>query len=440
MSVFRAYDIRGIYPENINEELAYKAGRAFVEFLNAKKVVIGYDMRNSSPKLFDALAKGINDQGADVINIGMCTTPMLGFSVANYTFDGGIMISASHNPSKYNGLKLIKKPALQISSESGINEIESLVEKNHFIYAGKKGNIIKKEILSDYLNHVLKFGDEISKLNIVVDYGNGVGSISAKPFFEKLPLNVISLNEKPDGTFPNHPADPHDLKNFEELKNKIKSTNSDLGIFFDGDADRSCFVDHTGEIVFADLILAVLAEHELKIEPNQKVYYDLRFSKAVKESIKNNSGIPIMMKVGNPFYKEKLINEGGILAGEFSGHIMFKSNFCLDDGLFASVKLMSIISKTGKTLKELIDPLKQNFFTSEEINMKVKNADESMKKIKEAYSEGEFTELDGIYVQYSDWWFNLRKSNTEPVVRLRLEANSKELLESKRKEIIRLLE
>jgi len=438
--IFKAYDIRGIYGTELDEDSAYKIGRAFVVFLRCRSVVVGYDMRKSSPKLFKSLSKGITDQGADVIEIGMCTTPMLNFAVANYSFDAGIMISASHNPSEYNAFKLIKKPVLQISSDSGMQDIQNLVEKNNFKEISKKGKILKKDVLEDYIAHITRIIGSVKGTKIIVDYGNGVGSISAKPIFKKLGLYPIELYAEPDGNFPNHPANPHELKNFKDLQKNVKSEKADLGVFFDGDADRSIIVDEKGEIILADLLLCLLAEDELKKHPNKKVYYDLRFSKIAKDVIEKNKGIPIMMKVGNPFYKERLVKEKGLLAGEFSGHMMFYENFCIDDGLFAALKVISIVKKSKKPISKLIEPYKRYDNTPEiNIDVKGKNTDDILAKVKSAFKDGKSIELDGVYIQYSDWWFSLRKSNTEPLVRLRIEADSKELLDKKKKEILDII-
>ena len=437
--IFRGYDIRGVYPTEIDEDLAYRLGRAFVTFFKCKQVVIGKDMRKSSPSLFKALAKGATDQGADVIDIGMCTTPMLSFSVANYDYEGGIMISASHNPPEYNAFKLIKKKALQVVKGSGMEEIKELIKENKFEEPAKKGKITKKEVLNDYISHISKFTENIKDLKIAVDYGNGVGAISAKPLFSKLPITVLSLYEKPDGTFPNHHANPHDTENFKDLQRKVIEEKADLGIFFDGDADRSIMVDENGEIVSTDMLVGVIVGKELKKYPGEKVYHDLRFSKAVREEIKKAGGKPVMMKVGNPFYKEKLINEGGLMGAEVSGHVMFKENYNIDDGLFLAIKTMDIMCTSEKKISELIKPLKK-YFQTEEINIEVKNQDKVLDIVKERFKDGKFIDIDGVLIEYPDWWFNLRKSNTEPLIRLRAEADTKEKLDEKKQLLLKIMQ
>jgi len=435
--IFKAYDIRGIYPKEINEKAAYLVGRALVQFLSAGTVVVGRDMRESGIGLFRELARGITDQGADVEDIGMCTTPMLGFAVARFGHDAGVMISASHNPKEYNAFKLIKKPGEQLSSETGILEIRKLCEKNEF-KKEPKGKIIQRNVLDDYKKHILKYTGDIKDLKVVVDYGNGVGSISSKPVFAELAVDAIHMYDKPDGEFPNHPANPHDHKNMADLQERVLAEKADLGIFYDGDADRSIIIDEKGEIVHADLLLGVLAVEELKKYPGEKIYYDLRFSKTIKEEILRQKGKPVMLRVGNPFYKSALIHDGGILAGELSGHIMYKENYCLDDGLFAAVKTMDVMCRTKKKISELIEPF-QKYHQSEEINLPVKDAKITLEKMKNNYTDGKFVDIDGVLVQYKDWWFSLRMSNTEPLVRLRLESNTKELLERKKKELLDLI-
>ncbi|MBI4837159.1 MAG: phosphomannomutase/phosphoglucomutase [Candidatus Portnoybacteria bacterium] len=456
--IFKTYDIRGVYPEEVNEEAVNKIGSAFAIYLKEKtdfrakrenkvprakragsyNIVVGRDARVSSPSLFDALVEGITSQGMNVIDIGICTTPMLIFATKKIGGDiGGIMLSASHSPPDINGLKLMGERSIQMMEEE-VEPIKQLALAGNFVDAGEKGRIISRSISSKYIQHILSFCGRIKGLKIVADYGNGVGAVSGREVFNKLNIEYIPMYEELDGNFPNHFPDPHNIENMKELRERVKEGKADLGIFFDGDADRSIMIDEAGEIVFADMLVAALAREELKKYPGAKVYYDLRFSKAVKEIIEQGGGVPVMMRVGNPFYKKKMTLEGGVLAGELSGHLFFKENYAIDDGLFAAIKTMDLICKSGKKLSELVNPLKK-YFATEEINMKVNDADETFKKIKAHYKDGHSIDLDGVYIEYPDWWFSLRKSNTEPVVRLRIEANSLELLEAKRKELVGLI-
>lgn len=438
--IFKAYDVRGKYPEEINEEAARSIGAAFAIFLKGKtkEIIVGRDARLSSPILFKALSEGIISQGADVIDIGTCTNPMLIYAVQTIGNNiGGIMISASHSPSNINGFKLMGEKSAQMMDEKR-KEIDKLALAGNFREALEKGNIRSISILEGYLAHVMKFAEGIKGLKVVVDYANGVGSVSGERVFKNLDINYIPMHNTPDGSFPNHLPNPLEMENIFELRERVKTEKADLGIMFDGDADRAVMVDETGEVIFSDLLVALLAEEELKQYPGGSVYYDLRFSRVVKEIIEKNGGQAIMMRVGNPFYKEKMIFEDGVFAGELSGHIFFKENFGIDDGLFAAVKTMRLICKRKKKLSELISPLKK-YFASEEINMEVKNPDKVLEKAAECYKSGHSIDLDGIYIEYPEWWFSLRKSNTDPVIRFRIEANTNELMEEKRREIIELI-
>lgn len=439
--IFKAYDIRGVYPEEINEDAAYLIGRAFVQFLGCKSVVVGQDMRLSSPSLFEALARGITDQGATVIKIGMVATPMLSFAVMKWGEPAGIMISASHNPGKYNAFKLIKnggKFALQIHDGNGIKDIRDLAKENKFETVAEKGNIVEKSIQAEYEDRLKMVASGVSNLKVVADYGNGVGSISAKNILASMAIGYTGLYDQPDGSFPNHEANPQEIANLDDLKQAVIEQKADLGIFFDGDADRSVIVDEQGQIIFPDVALGILASKELEKNPGENVFYDLRFTKAVAEELQKKGGKPMMLRVGNPFYKEAFLKDGGIIAGELSGHIMFAENFAIDDGFFAALKFMAVMYETGKKASELAMPF-QKYFQTEEINMEVADADKTIESVKEKYSDGNLNTIDGIVISYADWWLSLRKSNTEPIVRLRLEADFKELLEEKRAELLQLI-
>jgi len=429
---FRSYDIRGTYPKQVNEGLAYGVGRALVRHLKVKEIVVGKDARASGNKLFRALAKGINEEGCDVVYIGMCTTPLLNFAVVTGNFKAGVMISASHNPGEYNGFKVIKEGALQMHTKE-LQKIREIADGLGEAPAGGgcgKGKITEGDFLKEYLRHVQKFAKGTGKMRVVVDYGNGVASLTAKPLFEKLGLEIVALYEEPLPNFPNHEPNPHDLKNMDELRGSVVREKADLGLFFDGDGDRVAVVDEKGEIVEADLLVGVLAKEELAEGKKGKVYYDLRFSRAVGDAISEQGGQPVMMRVGNPFYKERLREEGGVLAGEFSGHIMFPENFNMDDGLFAAVKTMAAMAKHGKKISELIAPLRK-YYATEEINLKVGDAKEVMAAVEAAFPEGKPREIDGLYLKFEWGWISVRISRTEPLVRVRLEADSAE----KRKEI-----
>jgi phosphomannomutase len=364
---------------------------------------------------------------------------MLIFAVKKAENCAGIMISASHSPPQYNAFKLNDFSGIQMIDER-YAPIQRMAQQDALVSAGQRGKIIKQDFMNDYLNHVLQYADlDIKKLKIVIDCGNGVGAVSAQPVFERLGVNAVFMYKEPDGRFPNHPADPHNIENMREIQKVVIKEKADLGIFFDGDADRGIIIDEKGEIVFADFMVALLAQEALKKYPGENVYYDLRFSRVVPEIIEASGGKPIMMRVGNPFYKEKMMKEGGAVAGEFSGHIFTKEGQGIDDGLFAAIQVMNILVKSGKKLSELITPFRK-YYATEEINMRVDDADRAMQKARAQYKDGRAIDLDGVYIEYPDWWFSLRKSNTEPVVRLRIEANTKEMMEEKKIELIELIE
>jgi len=438
LKIIKTYDIRGVYPKDINEKDAFLIGRSFASFLSSKTkkkrpaIVVGRDGRISSPSLFKEAKRGIIGGGADVYDIGMVTTPLLNFTVAKKKYNGGLMVTASHNPPQYNGFKLIKEKALQIHGDE-IREVGKIAEKGGF---GENGGEIKNlNPFPDYEKKLLGEFKEIKELKVVADYGNGVSSVTGKKILASLRIELINLFDRIDGLFPNHHPNPHNRENFAFLQKKVREHKADLGIFFDGDGDRSILVDEKGEIVSPDFLLALLAEDELK-RGKGKVYYDLRFSKIVGEKIKKDGGDPVMMRVGNPFYKEKIIKGDGILGGELSGHVMFKNHFGIDDGLYTALRAMAILSEKKSPLSEMINPLKV-YHQSEEINIEVKNKKAAIERVKSAFADGKSRDIDGVYISYPDWWFNLRESNTEDLIRLKIEAKRKDVLDRKRKEIIR---
>lgn len=440
--IFKAYDIRGVYPSEINEDAAYAIGRALVVFLECKRIVVGRDMRQSSPALFEAVTRGITDQGADVLDIGLVTWPMVSFAVMHFGETHGMEISASHSPSEYNGIKVIRNggaAALQYSDLDGLKEIGRIATEGKFEDPKTKGKIEKKDINKNYEEYLAARFRDIKDLKIICDYGNGMGAVSAGPVLDALPVETMHLFKELDGTFPNHLPNPHDIENFEYLQKEIKKQGADLGVFFDGDGDRGQLVDEKGNIIFPDVELGALALDELSRHPGKKVSYDLRFTKAVAEEIEKAGGRTKMLRVGNPFYKESMLDPDGLVSGELSGHIFFKEHYGIDDGLYSVLKFMSLMCRTGKKASELVAPF-QKYFQTEEINMKVENADETIEKVREKYSDGKLITIDGILIDYGDWWLSLRKSNTEPLVRLRIEAKEKALLEEKRKEVLGIIE
>ena len=440
INIFKAYDVRGIYPSEINEQAAADIAKAFAFYLRANKLVIGRDARASSPLLYKAIVNALVEVGVSVIDVGECTRPLHSYAIAKKNFPGGIMITASHSPAEYNGFKLIQHPCFQLSSPGGMDEVKKLVMNPDVIREAQqeKGSVVELNILDEYVNEVAGEFVDLKALTVVVDYGNGMGSLTARLVFEKLGIKVIPLYEEIDCTFPNHPSNPAEEKNLEELRKTVQMQKADLGIAFDGDADRAFIIDDTGRIIYPDILAAFLIPSELKGRSEKRVYYDLRFSRIVSDVLKKSKGKGIMMRVGNPFYKEKLVNEGGVFGVELSGHFMFQDHYNIDDGLFASLKVMEAVAEAKKKLSELVKPLLR-YYSSPEINMKVNNPDDVLENVKKAFKDGKSVELDGVYISYPDWWFSLRKSNTEPLVRLRLETNSKEKLDEMKDKLLRII-
>ncbi|UCG95748.1 MAG: phosphomannomutase/phosphoglucomutase [archaeon] len=437
MGIFKAYDVRGKYPGEINEEWAFRIGLAFAKFLKGKKVVIGMDARESSTSIKEAVMGGLCSENKEITDIGLCNTPMLYFALIKWNLDGGIMISASHNPPEFNGIKMVKNVdgnLMQIGKSSGMAEIEELAKESEVKEVEVRYK--KRSVLEEYVRYMLDKLERRVGLKIVVDYGNGVGSIAAKPFFEKTEFEVCHIYDEPKPRFPHHDPNPHVKENFKDLVKEVKKRSADLGIFFDGDADRGIPVNEKGIELRGDILIGILALDVLEKYPGEKIFYDLRSSKTLAEEIKGAGGEPIEMKVGNPYYKEKLIKEGGALGGETSGHIMYKEHFCIDDGLYAMIKLINIMTRTGKKLSELGKPFTK-YYKTYEINIRVQDKESRLKDVEEVYRNkgGKIEKIDGVTVIFPEWWFNLRPSNTQNLLRLNLEAETKELMEEKTKEL-----
>ncbi|MFW5991197.1 MAG: phosphomannomutase/phosphoglucomutase [Candidatus Nanoarchaeia archaeon] len=438
-SIFKAYDIRGKVPEQLNEELALRIGKAVVKFLKCKRVVVGKDMREHSRKLTDSLIEGITSMGADVIDLGMCTTPMNYYANGVFETDASVMVTASHNTSEYNGFKICKAKAVPLSGDTGIQDIKELVKENNFNQAEQKGKVEQKDIGKPYNEFIAKhYHNTDKKLKIVADCANSMGVFEMKSL--KLPgVEIIPLFEELDSSFPNHEANPIKEETLKQLQEKVIKENADLGIGFDGDADRVGVVDENGEIIRSDFITTLIAKDILEEKPKSKIFFDLRSSKVVKEVIEKNNGTALMCRVGHAFIKAQMRDEGAVFAGELSGHFYFAENFNAESAALAVVRIMNMLEKTGRNLSELVNELKV-YAQSGEINRKVTDPDKIIKKVEEHYSDAKIYHLDGVSVEYDNWWFNIRKSNTEPVLRINLEADTKELMEEKLKEVLELYE
>ena len=416
--IFKAYDIRGIYGEQLNEDTAYKIGRAFVVYIGSK-IVVARDNRLSSDPLFEALARGINDQGGDVYDIGLSTSPMFYYAVSNLDCDGGIIITASHNPSNYNGFKMVRSDAMPLSGEDGIDQIKKLVEENNFVSADK-GSIYKKDITSDYIN---SFDIKKHNLRVVVDTANSVSGLIVREMLKGVQL--FHMYSELDGSFPNHEPNPLKEENIKDLREKVLEYNADIGISFDGDGDRVFFIDENGELVSSDLIIALIAKLI-----DKKVLYDIRCSNIIKETARES----VMYRVGHSFIKQKMKDDDIFFGGEYSGHYYLKQRSSYyESPYFVIYKLFEAME--DKKLSELIAPFRK-YYHSGELNFEVKDKQLVIEEIEKKYSQGRITKIDGIRIDFGDWWFLLRGSNTEPVLRLIIEAKSKELLEDKIKELV----
>ena len=434
--IYKAYDIRGIYGKDLTEEIAEKIGKALVTFLDAKTIVVGRDMRPHSAPLFEALARGITALGCDVIDLGMCSTPMSYHANGVLKADGSIMITASHNPGEWNGFKLCRKEAVPIGGATGIADIERLVAADSWKSVEKRGNISSYDIAPAYEKFLRSFSRINKKLKIVVDYANSMGSkeiAGIEDYFE-----IIPLYKELDGTFPNHEANPLKFDTLDAIRAKVKEVGADFGAALDGDADRCGFIDDKGEIIPMDLFTALIARDILSEQKGATILYDLRSSKAVRECIAEHGGCPVMSRVGHAFIKAQMREEGAVFAGELSGHYYFRENFVAESQGLAIIKLANLLCATGKMVSELVAPLRK-YFSSSEINSKVADSKIVLERIRKEFANDNLFELDGISVEFPDWWFNCRSSNTEPLIRLIVEADTKELMEEKRDHLLSLI-
>jgi phosphomannomutase len=435
--IFKAYDIRGIYGKDLTDELAYKIGRAFVTFTGCTKVVIARDIRPHSEPLFASLAKGIMEQGANVIDIGYGSTPMSYFANGTLGADGSIMITASHNPAEWNGFKLCRAQAVPISGSTGIMEIEQIVLKEAFApKAAKPGTLSTADVNAAYAKHVAQFAHLARPVHLAIDFANGMGIWEVRTL--KGLITWDGLFEDPDGRFPNHEANPLHHATLKDLQAKVRSGTYAFGVAYDGDADRAGFIDEKGEIIPMDLITALIAQDVLATRKGA-IYYDLRSSWVVKEVIEAAGGKPMMSRVGHAFIKQQMREADALFAGELSGHYYFKDNFTAESSAMAILCLANIVSKSDKPLSALVAPLRK-YFASGEINTHVSRDPKIiLDEIRAKYKDGRMFELDGVSVEYADWWFNVRCSNTEPLVRLNLEAKTEAVMVAKREELLAII-
>lgn len=439
---FGAYDIRGVYPEEVNEELAYRIGRSFGKLFDAKKVAVGHDIRLSGPSLRDALIKGLTEVGCDAVDIGQCGTEMIYFATAHLKLDGGIMITASHNPKQYNGMKLVRRESRPISSDTGLKELEKTVMEGDFSpLSGPTGKVEKKDIMADYIDHLLTYVDvsRLQPLKIVVNTGNGAAGPIINELEKHLPFQMVKVYNEPDGNFPNGVPNPILQENREATAKVVRESGADVGIAWDGDFDRCFLFDEKGGFIEGYYMVGFLAQAFLKKFQGAKVIYDPRLVWNTIEIAEELGGTPVMCKSGHAFIKDRMRKENAVYGGEMSAHHYFRDfSFC-DSGMIPWLLVLELISEAGRPLSALMQERMERYPVSGEINSKVADARAVIDKIEAKYGPaGKVTKVDGLSIEYPQWRFNLRMSNTEPVIRLNVETrHDKELLEEKTAELLK---
>jgi len=438
--VFKAYDVRGIYPDELDEAGAEAIGRAYVEQFEPRRMAVGRDMRLSSPAMQEALMRGAAAAGAEVLDLGLVGTEMVYFAVGSLGLEGGAMVTASHNPKEYTGMKLVRRGALPVGGESGLFDVRDRALEDSEP-RGAEGTIEQYDIWPAYVDQVLSFVDvsTIKPLKVVIDAANGMAGTMLPPVLERLPIESVRCYFEPDGSFPNHEPNPLLPENREFIVRKTLEESADLGVAFDGDGDRCFFVDDTGEFVPGDFVTALFAEGVLEKEPGAKVIYDVRASRAVPDAIEAAGGVALMNRVGHAFIKARMRKEDAAFAGEVSGHYYFRDFSQADSGVVPFLLMLELISKRGRRLSEILAPLRSRYFITGELNTPVPDVALKLQELKERYADGRVSHLDGITVDFDDWHFNVRPSNTEPLLRLNLEATSEELMEQKRDEVLEVI-
>ena len=442
-SVFKAYDVRGIYPTELDEDGAYRIGRAYAEHFEPRAVAVGHDMRLSAPTMVAALKEGLLDAGTDVADLGLVGTEMLYHAVSELSLDGGVCVTASHNPKEYTGMKIVRRGALPVGGDTGLGEIRRRAEGDP-APATRRGRVTSEDVWPSFVAKVLSFVDPqaIRPLRVVVDAANGMAGVMLPPVLEKLPqLDVVRCYFEPDGSFPNHEPNPLLPENREFVVAKVTEERAHLGVAYDGDADRCFFVDDTGEFVPGDFVTALLAEAVLAKHPGEKVIYDVRASWAVPEAIERAGGTPLPSRVGHAFIKQRMRSEDAVFAGEVSAHYYFRDFSQADTGVVPFLVMLELLSHGDAPLSELLRPYRERFFLTGEINTPVDDVPLKLQELKERYAAagGRISHLDGLSVEFDDWHFNVRPSNTEPLLRLNLEALSEATMLEKRDEVLALI-
>jgi phosphomannomutase len=434
MGIFKAYDIRGVVPKDLTADLAYKIGRAAPLVLDARTIVVGRDMRVSSEEFASALMRGIVESGCDAVDMGLCSTSMNYFATGFGGYDGGVMVTASHNPKDYNGFKFSRAGAAPVSYETGYAEVERMVAGTLPPPAATPGTKRTVDHWPDYKRSLLGFAEGIAPLEVVVDAGNGMAGMFMPDLFASLPCKLHPMYFELDGTFPNHEANPLKKENIADLQKKVREVGADLGIAFDGDSDRCMFIDETGAAVSSDLITLMIALEALRTEPGAAIVYDLRSSRIVPEEIARAGGVPVETRVGHSFMKAIMREHRAPVGGELSGHYYFRDQYYSDSAETTMLLVLRLLSRSGKKMSELIRPMRKYHQTGE-INFEVANKEARIAALEKAFADGKQSHLDGLTVRYPSWWFNVRMSNTEPVLRLNLEADRPETRDAQRRRV-----
>ena len=441
--IFKAYDIRGIYPTDLNEEAAYLIGRAFVTFLGASTVVVGRDMRLSGPAMFEAVTRGITDQGADVADIGMVSTDQYYFACATLGLPG-MMVTASHNPKQYSGFKMVRQMPFLLSGDEGIQDLRKLVESEAFPEPTRKGSITSHDFKEPFIQKVLSLINVEALrgkgVKVIADTGNGMVGPILHEIYSRLPIEFAGMYLDPDGNLPNHGLDPLQPENRAELQARVPVEGFDIGFLFDGDGDRFFAIDDRGEFISGDFLTAILGQYLLEKRPGAKILYDVRASWAVADLITAKGGTPLMERVGHAFIKRRMANEDALFAGEVTGHYYFKDFFYADSGIVPSLLLMELLATRGVKMSDLLAELEAKYFISGEINSKVGDVQGRLAALADRYADGKLEHMDGVSVSYDSWHFNVRGSNTEPLIRLNLESvASPEEMRAKRDEVLAII-
>jgi phosphomannomutase len=443
LTSFKAYDIRGKVPSELNTDLAYKIGRTFARYVNAKKVVVGYDVRKSSLEICEALINGLTDAGSNVVNIGLCGTEMIYFSTPYLNADGGIMITASHNPPEYNGMKFVKRESVPVGYDSGLNIVEEMIIKNELgEISSSKGKVENLDVMEAFINNLSKFYDpkKIKPFKVVVNAGNGCAGLALDAIESKLPIKMIKVFNEPDSDFPNGVPNPLLIENRKPTTDAVLKNNADLGVAWDGDYDRCFFTDEKGNFIEGYYIVGLLARSILKNFPGENIVHDPRLVWNTLDVVEHSKGVAVQSKSGHAFIKQKMREVNSIYGGEMSAHHYFRDNAYSDSGMIPFLLIMQLMSEEDKSLSDLVEEMIANYPCSGEINSTIADPAGKIKEIEKLYTGGKVDKTDGFSIEYDDWRFNLRMSNTEPIIRLNVESKGDVLLmEEKTQELLDII-